>query len=131
MAVSRLLLLWLSLAAWLAGANHCQFEAAGLIEGDHGEAQSACCNASEGCARDACDVVESGSYRTSDESPSLQAPADLPADLLLTLLASLARPSASTSPLPRAWDREAGNLTPSWHFVLRHAGQPRAPSILS
>lgn len=130
MAVFRLLVLWLSLAAWLAGANHCQFEAAGLIDSDHGETSSACCSPSEGCARDACDIIESGSYRASDESHALPAPMDASLLCLFALIQSDCALDEIDSLTPPCHGRSASALRPVWHFVLRHAGNPRAPASL-
>lgn len=115
----------LFLAMWLAATQHCNLEAAGLIEK----------NCEEDCGlsmanSDGCTVVESASYKAA--SPCVKAPSpDLQVVALflfvqVSSLADAAEPisgSVASIERPRDW-------VTSWHFVRRAAPLSRAPSLV-
>lgn len=80
------------------------------------------------CDTDACAAVESGLYKTERQLELAPRPVVNSAFILATLL-DLSTPYSAANPLlPKAIPPE---LSQTWHFMLRAALPPRAPSCLS
>lgn len=115
------------LALWLPATQHCTLEAAGLITADAGHTDSdSCCDSTERCAQDGCDLVETGLVKTA--SASIKVPAPALSVCLCFLCVQLALPASLDTPAvqvsasghPRDW-------LPTWQFVRRAAPPARAP----
>ena len=120
----------LLLALWMPATQHCNLQAAGLIDA-HGEhTDSACLGGGNPCSHDGCIMVEGITYKPSGDL-LLKVPAP---DLLVCscfLCLQLVYRDLRIEPLtpvvaaekPQAW-------VSIWHFVRRAAPLSRAPSVL-
>lgn len=79
------------------------------------------------CARDACSVVESGFYKTTDHDEV----APVPLFVLTSLVLSLESEPASATRNSKLFTSAPPELPRLWQFCLRTALPPRAPSIAS
>jgi len=116
----RSLIVCLLLALWLPATLHCGIEDAGLL----GKAE-ACANS---CAADNCDVLESGSFKSTHVVVNAPAPA------LLISLCCLIEITPETIIVPLV-SPERTDCPPEvacgWQFTVRAAPLPGAPSIAS
>ena len=85
------------------------------------------CHGEEDCQADACVVVESGAYKIEDNQLTVTAPS-LFANALLAIAGT---ETLVSTPEPQVSTELLGEFSSSWHFVLRAASPPRAPSRCS
>ncbi len=115
-----------ALVVWLIATSHCRLAALpalGFLTCAHAQTAPDCDHPDND---DSCASVESGSYRSEDSLRLVVAP-----DCLLTL-----------SEVPRVVSRQADSVVAlsmpstgpprlaSWRFLIRAAGNPRAPSVV-
>ena len=125
----RRILALVLVALWLPATLHCDLEAAGLstlfhcVTDHHVSADS---THSES-ARDACDVVETGAFMPAADTATLPPPT-----LHALLLDFLFVPTVLALKPPARGLCEQISAPPevarTWHFVIRAAPPPRAPS---
>ena len=115
------------LALWLPATQHCGLEAAELLMqcGDESAAAHGVAPG-ESCSGDACEVVESGAYYSSDASLKV-----CPTDLLviggLVCAAPVGLTAAAAFSARPDHPRRQPDWVPAWHFVHCVARLPRAP----
>jgi hypothetical protein len=121
------------LALWLPVTQHCDLEAAGVLaahaDANTHAAENGCCEPSEPCAHDGCELVENGIYHASGSLLKTVTPALLVFTCFLS--PQLAAPDPRVEPaLPVVADVKPQGWVPTWHFVRRAAPLSRAPSLL-
>ncbi len=118
------------LALWGPATQHCNLDAAGIID-THGEhTDSACLEGENPCSHDGCHVVERITYKPATNLLNISAPNFLVCSCFLCL--QLVQRDLRLEPVtpvvavekPQAW-------VPTWHFVRRAAPLSRAPSTLA
>ncbi len=117
------------LALWMPATQHCNLEAAGLIDAHAEHKDSACFGGENPCSHDGCRVIEEITYKPSADLLKVPAPDLLVCSRFLCLQLAYRELSVeSVTPIapaekPQAW-------VPIWHFVRRAAPLCRAPSVL-
>jgi hypothetical protein len=116
---------------WLPATLHCGLEAAGLLE----HAESCCHDEHEAsqepvhCGTDNCGVVESGDYQPVHSLVKISAPV---AVLDFSSLLEVVRPRPIEPKIVAPVDVESPpEIRRTWHFVVRAAPSPRAPSFVA
>lgn len=129
--VRRLLALAL-LALWLPATLHCGLEAAGLDELFHCAAEHHAVAHDDTSASDACDVIEGAAFKPAANTAVLPPPV-----LHAVVLALFSAPPVVALPLtppPRGLSAHVAappEVARTWHFLVRAAPPPRAPSLAS
>ncbi len=116
------------LALWLPATLHCDLEAAGLGPLFHCADGHGADEHDDGASRDACDLLESGTFKLAANTAVLPPPALC--SCLLCLVAPL--PTITLTPTPTGvTDRIAAppEVARTWHFLVRAALPSRAPSL--
>lgn len=118
------------LALWLPATQHCGLEAAGLISGEAQHAAPAqCCNTSDRCSHDGCNVVESGVIKPVSEASKVLAP-DLSLCLCYVCLQLVRSDLLDDSALLVSEPARPLDWVSTWQFVRRAAPLARAPSLV-
>lgn len=116
------------LALWLPATQHCGLEAAGLIAAET-QHPAQCCDTSDRCSHDGCNVVENGVIKPVSEASKVLAP-DFSACLCFICL-QLAQPGMlDESALLVSAPENPFDWVSTWQFVRRAAPLARAPSLL-
>ena len=131
MSPFRRIIAALLLALWLPATLHCHLESAGVSDlfactGDHHD--SSCTDRGEP-NRDACDVVETASFRLADHTAVAPAPllcVDLLVFVPLLPALELTPPATGVSDLIAS----PPEVARTWHFAARAALPSRAPSLV-
>jgi hypothetical protein len=118
------------LVLWGPATQHCNLDAAGIIDA-HGEhTDSACLEGEDPCSHDKCHVVERITYKPATNLLKVPAP-----DLLICscfLCLQLAYRDLNVEPVtPVVAVEKSQAWVPTWHFVRRAAPLSRAPSTLA
>lgn len=132
-AARKLMSAVMALAFWLAAAQHCNLEAAGIFTSHASESSDTGCCASSGggCASDGCELVENGAFRNTQDDVIVLIPCLSCCECLICL--SLVVPPPATLELmasPDCLERPL-DWVPTWQFVQRAALSPRAPSSIA
>jgi hypothetical protein len=121
----------LLLALWLPVTQHCGLEAAGIVPVETPHADGAnCCETSDRCTHDGCDVVENDWIKPSTDTFEVPAPTLIACTcfLCLQLVPSILsdEPTMSVADFGQPYE-----WVPVWQFVHRAAPLSRAPSLLA
>jgi len=122
---------FLLLALWLPATQHCGLEAAGLFSHAMECHEADDCPTpplQSHCDTDNCQPIEDTAYKTSSTTIEIAAP------LALTCLCCLHEITPETIVVPLISPERTNTppeLVPTWRFVARAAGEPRAPSTVS
>ena len=121
----------LLLVLWGPVTQHCDLEAAGLLAAHEAHpTEINCCEPSEPCAHDGCELVENGTYRSSGSLLTAVTPALLACTYFIC--PQLATPDVrDETVLPVVAAVKPQDWVPTWHFVRRAAPLSRAPSSLA
>lgn len=125
------LLAWLLVILWIPATTHCHLEnlfpnLTFLACGEEGHAGP---HQAQDCQGDPCGAIESGHYLASLGRYQVRAPGFRVSLLTLMDEAHVAARKPAVLGLGR-WALDPPGLGASWHFRLRAAPSPRAPSAL-